>query len=897
MVTKKKKIVLIDGSSYLYRAYHALPPLTNSKGFPTGATYGILNMINKLLNEQSTEYFVVIFDAPGKTFRNDIYSEYKANRPPMPEDLRPQIKPIQRAIEAMGIPLLVIKGVEADDVIGTLSKNAVNKKMQVLISTGDKDMAQLVNENITLINTMNDQTYDRDAVKEKYEVFPEQIIDYLALMGDKADNVPGIPGVGAKTASKWLNKYNTLENLIDNANDIDGKIGEKLRANLSQLTLSKELVTIDRDVNLPLEISDLKLQPKNKKELTLIYKELELKTLYSEISEDPIKTETPQKQSLYQTILVEKDLRDWIQKCKESKIIAIDTETNSLNYIEAELIGISMAIKENEAIYIPLGHDYPNAPNQIDRSKALKLLKPILEDIKIKKIGHHLKYDAHIFARYKINLNGMEYDSMLQSYVLNSVATRHDMNSVAQLYLNRETIHFEDIAGKGAKQITFNQIDIETATSYAAEDADITFCLHNHLWQKIKENSKIENLYKKIEKPLIPILLEMEESGVLIDQGMLKQQSKELSKSLNNLEQKAFKIAKTEFNLSSPKQLQEILFEQLKIPIIKKTPKGQPSTAEDVLVELSIKHELPRIILEHRSLSKLRSTYTEKLPKQISLKTGRIHTSYHQANTATGRLSSSSPNLQNIPIKTKEGRRIRKAFISPKGYNILAADYSQIELRIMAHLSTDKSLLESFSEGQDIHKKTAAEVLAIEIDQVSSEQRRWAKAINFGLMYGMSAFGLGKQLGIGRNQAQEYIDLYFHKYPNVKSFMDTTKNNAKEKGFIETLFGRRLYLPDINSKHALRRKYAERSAINGPMQGSAADIIKIAMIDVHNWLQEEDVAARIIMQVHDELVFEVKSEIAEDTRNKIIQIMESAVSLEVPLIVDAAIGANWEEAH
>ena len=891
------KLVLVDGSSYLYRAFHALPPLTNSKGHPTGAIYGVINMINKLLHEQVTEYFVVIFDAPGKTFRNDLYSDYKANRPSMPDDLRPQIEPIHEIIKAMGLPLIMVQNVEADDVIGTLSKEAAANNMQVIISTGDKDMAQLVDQNITLINTMNDQKLDRNGVKLKFDVYPEQIIDYLTLMGDKADNIPGIPNVGAKTASKWLNKYDTLENIIDKSHEISGKIGEKLRNNINQLPLSKKLVTIDQNLNLGLKPSNLKITTKDIEKLKSNYKELELKTFYSQLSETPKKTTSKQNKTNYKSILNESDLMEWVDRCSQTKLFAIDTETNSLNYIEADLVGISLSVNENEAVYIPLAHDYPDAPIQLKIKETLSILKPLLEDEEIKKIGHHLKFDAHIFARYGIILKGMEFDSMLESYILNSVATRHGMNSVAKYYLHRETTLFEDVAGKGAKQITFNQINIETATSYAAEDADVTLCLHNHLWGEINKNPSLKNLYEKIEKPLIPILFEIEENGVLINKIMLKKQSDELLKSLNNLEDNAHKIANMEFNLSSPKQLQEVLYKKLKIPIIKKTPKGQPSTAEDVLQELSVNHELPKLILEHRSLNKLRNTYTEKLPQQISNETGRIHTSYHQAVTATGRLSSSSPNLQNIPIRTSEGRRIREAFIAPNNYSILAADYSQIELRIMAHLSSDESLLLAFSAGEDIHRKTAAEVLGIAAEKVSQEQRRWAKAINFGLMYGMSAFGLAKQLGIGRHQAQEYIDLYFEKYPKVQSFMDATKERAREQGYIETLYGRRLYLPDINSKNGLRRKYAERSAINAPMQGSAADIIKLAMIDVDRWLKDEKIAAKIIMQVHDELVLEVKSELASEVRQEITRIMESTVSLKVPLIVDAGIGNNWDEAH
>tara|TARA_B110000003_G_scaffold82027_1_gene83777 strand:+ start:55 stop:2739 length:2685 start_codon:yes stop_codon:yes gene_type:complete len=893
---KKDKLVLVDGSSYLFRAYHALPPLTNSKGFPTGAIYGVINMIKKLLEDEAATNFIVVFDAPGKTFRTDLYKEYKATRPPMPDDLKPQIEPIHEIIKAMGLPLVMVSNVEADDVIGTLSKKASNKNLPVVVSTGDKDMAQLVNKNITLINTMNHQRLDRDGVKKKFGVYPEQIIDYLALIGDKSDNVPGIPGVGAKTATKWLNEYNTLEKIIEKSNLITGKIGEKLRANIDQLPLSKKLVTIDQDLDI--KLNDYKSIPQNKASLLSLFKELELNTFYSQLSDEsePIKS-SMQISYDYTCILQMDHLNIWIEKCKNAALIAIDTETDSLNYIEAKLVGISISVTEGEAAYIPLNHNYEKVPSQLSTETVLKVLKPILESQKIKKIGHHLKFDAHIFARYGISLKGIEYDSMLESYVLNSIASRHDMHSVAKFYLNRNTIKFEEIAGKGVKQLTFDKIEIETATNYAAEDAEVTLCLHNYLWRELNKDKSLKNLYEKIEKPLIPILFEIEENGVLVDSKMLREQSNGLSISLSEIEKQAFVIAETEFNLSSPKQLQEILYNKLEIPVIKKTPKGQPSTAEEVLQELSLEHKLPKIILEHRSLSKLRSTYTEKLPQQISEKTGRIHTSYHQAITATGRLSSSNPNLQNIPIRTKEGRKIREAFIAPANNSILAADYSQIELRIMAHLSNDQTLLDAFSAGQDIHKSTAGEVLDIDTDKVSSEQRRWAKAINFGLIYGMSAFGLAKQLGIPRYQAQEYIDLYFKKYPQVQSFMDKTKEKAREYGYIETLYGRRLYLPDINSKNGLRRKYAERSAINAPMQGSAADIIKLAMIDVSKWLRSEKVPAKMIMQVHDELVLEVRSDVISDIKDEIINIMESTVSLKVPLIVDVGTGKNWDEAH
>jgi DNA polymerase-1 len=900
-----KKLVLVDGSSYLYRAYHALPPLTNSRGEPTGAVHGVLNMLAKLAKEYPIEHFAVVFDAPGKTFRDDLYAQYKANRPPMPDDLREQVQPILDAVTGMGLPLLRIEGVEADDVIGTLCRQATDAGMDVLVSTGDKDMAQLVNENVTLVNTMTATLLDREGVKNKFDVYPEQIIDYLALVGDSSDNIPGVPKVGPKTAAKWLNEYASAAGIIEHAEEIKGKVGESLRDNIEQLLLSQDLATIRQGVELPQGPKDLTRRDADKEKLTELFSHLELRTMLRKLNEVSGDAEsTPDIEPVeqgekgdYETVLTDKAFRKWLEKVGQAELVAIDTETTSLNYMRAELVGISLAVETGEAAYIPVAHDYPGAPDQLARDDVLSAMKTFLEDSNARKVGHHLKYDAHIFARYGIHLKGMAYDSMLESYVLNSVATRHDMNSVARHYLHAETIHYEDVAGKGAKQISFSQVDLEQAAPYAAEDADITLRLHERLWGSLCEIESLKKLYESIEQPLVPILFEMEETGVLIDRGMLKVQSGELAVLMLELQEKAHELAGGPFNLGSPKQLQQILFENLGLPVIRKTPKGQPSTAEDVLQELATDYELPQVILNYRSLSKLKSTYTDKLPEQICEATGRVHTSYHQAVAATGRLSSTDPNLQNIPIRTPEGRRIRQAFIAPEGNVLLAADYSQIELRIMAHLSGDSGLLKAFAEGRDIHQATAAEVFDVALDEVSKDHRRSAKAINFGLMYGMSAFGLAKQLGIGRGEAQEYIDLYFDRYPGVKAYMDDTRLNARETGFVETLFGRRLYLPEINDRNAQRRQYAERSAINAPMQGSAADIIKMAMIAVQDWLQADRVPARMVMQVHDELVFEVDEQALDPIRDRIVELMSGAASLDVPLIVDTGVGANWDEAH
>ncbi len=892
-------LVLIDGSSYLYRAFHALPALTNSQGEPTGALHGVLTMIQKLVREQQPARIAVVFDAPGKTFRDEIYADYKATRPPMPDELRSQVQPILDAVEAMGLPLLRVDGVEADDVIGTLCAQATAKGMNVLVSTGDKDLAQLVNDKVTLVYTMNDTTMNREAVKNKFDVYPEQIIDYLALVGDTSDNIPCVPKVGAKTAAKWLNLYDSADGIVEHGDEIKGKVGESLRDNVEQLRLSQQLATIRHDLELDVGVDDLESTEADTAALRELYGHFELRTLLRQLDETADEPAAPAEDDAgdYETVLSWDSFDRWLRKISAADLTAFDTETNSLDYMEAEIVGLSLAVESGEACYVPVAHDYPGAPDQLPRDEVLGKLKAFLEDADRKKVGHHLKYDAHILARYDIALAGMQYDSMLESYVLNSVATRHDMDSVARQYLGKDTIHYEDVAGKGAKQLTFNQVDLETAAPYAAEDADITLQLHTTLWEQLGEHPSLRKVYEEIEQPLVPVLLDMEETGVLVDRKMLGKQSSELAKKMAELEAQAHELAGGPFNLGSPKQLQQILFEQLELPVIRKTPKGQPSTAEDVLVELANDYELPAVIIDYRSVSKLKSTYTDKLPLQINERTGRIHTSYHQAVAATGRLSSTDPNLQNIPIRTPEGRRIRQAFVPPDGHVLLAADYSQIELRIMAHLSADEGLLKAFAKEQDVHRATAAEVFELALDEVTDDQRRSAKAINFGLMYGMSAFGLAKQLGISRGEAQEYVDLYFDRYPGVKAYMDNIRTTASEQGYVETVFGRRLYLPEINARNAQRRQYAERSAINAPMQGTAADIIKQAMIRVHDWLTNERPGARMIMQVHDELVFEVEEGKVDDVRTQVVELMNGAASLSVPLKVDAGIGMNWDEAH
>lgn len=896
MENDERPFVLVDGSSYLYRAYHALPAFTSSKGEPTGAVLGVLNMLYKLLDDFEPERIAVIFDAPGKTFRDDLYKDYKANRPPMPEDLRPQIEPLLEAIKAIGIPVLKIAGVEADDVIGTLATQASKAGITTMISTSDKDMAQLVDNKVTLINTMNDTKMNADGVRKKFGVSPKQIVDYLTLVGDSSDNIPGVPGVGPKTATKWLGEYQNLQTLEAHADEVGGKIGDRLRETLDTLPLYKELVTIVCDLTLPAELDDLKLREPDGDKLRALYEQLELRTLLRRVGD----AQTESKQNLldvdYQILFTEHELNDWLEKIEAAELVALDTETTSLDYMRAEIVGLSLAIELGKAAYIPLAHQYPGAPDQLDRDKVLKRLKPWLEG-PTKKVGHHLKYDAHVFLNYQIHLNGIAHDSMLESFVLNSTATRHDMNSVAAKYLNIETTKYEDVAGKGAKQICFDQVDIETAAHYAAEDADITLQIHQTLWPKIQAIPELERLYLDIEQPLVNVLQKMEYQGVLVDAEMLRQQSQELAEIIAETETAAHIEAEGPFNLDSPKQLREILYVRLGFPVLGKTPKGQPSTAEAILQELAAEYKLPNLILRYRALSKLKSTYTDKLPLEINADTGRIHTSYHQAVAATGRLSSSDPNLQNIPIRTQEGRKIRQAFIAPNGYQLLAADYSQIELRIMAHLSQDDGLLAAFTNDQDIHQATAAEVFGVEREEVTDSERRSAKAINFGLIYGMSAFGLARQLGIERSAAQEYVDLYFERYPGVKRYMDETRDSARERGFVSTALGRRLYLPEITSRNHQQRQYAERSAINAPMQGTAADIIKRAMLLVDKWIMDERLDARLIMQVHDELILEVPEDSAENLAQEVARIMETSVALDVRLKVEYGLGSNWDEAH
>lgn len=900
MTEKKPPLILVDGSSYLFRAFHALPPLTNSKGRPTGAVYGVINMLRKLREEYQPEHMAVIFDAKGKTFRNDMYAEYKANRPPMPDELRDQIKPLHELVEAMGFPLIIVPDVEADDVIGTYAKQAAAQNVDTLISTGDKDMAQLVNPHVTLINTMNNVMLDEKGVLEKFEVPPEAIIDYLALMGDTSDNIPGVPKVGPKTAAKWLKQYKTLDNLIAHADEIKGKVGESLREHLARLPLSRELTTIKCDVELENSIDELNLRPPQTEKLKQLYTELEFKTWLSNLSSDdgeaPARADKQAATANYETVLDKKSFQRWFARLEKAGLFAFDTETTSLDYMQARVVGVSFAVKAGEAAYVPFAHDYPGAPDQLSEQEVLGALKPLLEDKKVKKIGQNLKYDAHVLANHGIALNGIAEDTMLESYVLDSTQ-RHNMDDLALRFLGHETIHFEDIAGKGSKQLTFNEIDLEQAGPYAAEDADITLQLHEKLNAALAQEPTLQQVYREIELPLLKVLLAIERNGVKVDVTMLEKQSKQLAERMKVVEQQAYDEAGETFNLASPKQIQSIFFEKLELPVIRKTPKGAPSTAEDVLQELAVDYPLPRLILEHRSLSKLKSTYTDKLPQQVNEKTGRVHTSYNQTVAATGRLSSTDPNLQNIPIRSEEGRRIRQAFVAPQGYKMMAADYSQVELRIMAHLSEDKNLLKAFADGIDVHKATAAEVFGVALDEVQAEQRRAAKAINFGLIYGMSAFGLAKQLNIGRYEAQDYIDVYFARYPGVKSYMDKTREQAHDRGYVETVFGRRLYLPEINSRNGQRRQYAERTAINAPMQGTAADIIKRAMIAVDHALAGSKVDAKVVMQVHDELVVEVQSKDVETVADLLRTEMEQAAELKVPLVVDIGIGDNWDQAH
>ncbi|MBW8190075.1 DNA polymerase I [Neiella marina] len=914
----QQPFVLVDGSSYLYRAYHSPPHLTNSKGEATGAVYGVINMLRSLIRQYQPTHMAVVFDAKGPTFRDELYADYKAQRPPMPDDLRSQIAPLYQVIEAMGLPLIAVTGVEADDVIGTLAVQAKSAGLHTLVSTGDKDLAQLVNEDVTLINTMTDTITGPPEVVEKFGVGPELIIDYLALMGDQVDNIPGVPGCGPKTAVKWLNLHGSMQGVIDNADSVKGKIGEKLRAAVPHLPLSYELATIKLDVALDAEHTpeQLTVAAPNNSKLAELYGELEFRRWLKEVLTDDTETsndvapasdtDTEQQSepaatidtSNYRCITDAEEWQAYLKELQQSDAFAIDTETTALDYMVAELVGISLAIKPGEAVYVPLMHDYMGAPEQLDRSQVLADLQPLLLSEAHTKIGQNLKYDMNVLARYDVKFAGPLQDTMLQSYAYSSVGSRHDMDSLALKYLGHSTISFEDVAGKGAKQLTFNQIELAQAAPYAAEDADVTLQLHHHLSGQLAQVPSLQSVYQDIELPLVPVLSSIERNGVVIDDMLLSQQSTELAMRLEELKSEAYQLAGSEFNLSSPKQLQAILFEQMNLPILKKTPKGAPSTAEEVLQELALDYPLPKLILEHRSLSKLKSTYTDKLPRMINATTGRVHTSYHQAVTATGRLSSSDPNLQNIPIRTAEGQRVRQAFVAPAGFKIVAADYSQIELRIMAHLSADKGLLHAFANGLDVHKATAAEVFGVELEAVSADQRRSAKAINFGLIYGMSAFGLSKQLGIGRQQAQQYMDTYFERYPGVLEYMEGTRQQATEDGYVETLFGRRLHLPDIKARNAARKKAAERAAINAPMQGTAADIIKLAMLKVADWLaQPEQHDIKMIMQVHDELVFEVPEGKVEQVKAKLCALMEAAADLDVPLLVEAGEGDNWQQAH
>jgi DNA polymerase-1 len=927
-----RPLVLVDGSSYLFRAFYALPAsLTSPDGMQTNAIHGVLNMLDKLRKDYNPDHMAVIFDAKGKTFRNDMFPDYKATRPPMPDELRDQIEPLHQIIEAQGYPMIVMPGVEADDVIGTMSKLYDG---DVIISTGDKDMAQLVDDQISLINTMSNSFDDRQGVIDKYGVPPERIRDYLALMGDKVDNIPGVPKVGPKTAVKWLSEYGSLETIMQNADKFGGKIGENLRESLAFLPLSYELVTIKCDLELDVSPEYLSFNKENKQLLAELYQKYGFRTRLSNLqssSDTPInlssttaqndsnnadvETPLPKIEEIneldYQTVLTEEHLEEWITLLKASKLFAFDTETTSLAYIDAKIVGMSFCTKAGTAAYLPLAHDYISTPRQLDFEKTLDKLKPLLEAPTALKVGQNLKYDRSVLLNHGIELKGIRHDTMLESYVLDSVSNRHDMDTLCQKHLHHTNVKFEDVAGKGKNQLTFNQIELKDTISdngevtargaafYAAEDADMTLRLHNFFWPQLKPRKAQEQLYREIEIPLLKVLSDIERNGVLVDAEMLAKQSTELATRMNELEQDIYQASGGEFNLGSPKQIQEIFFnkDKLNLPVIRKTPKGQPSTAEDVLQELAEEHDVPRWLLEHRGLSKLKSTYTDKLPLEINPTTGRVHTSYHQAVAATGRLSSSNPNLQNIPVRNAEGRRIRQSFIAPKGYKILAADYSQIELRIMAHLSADEGLLEAFSKGKDIHRATAAEIFEIPLKKVETEQRRAAKAVNFGLIYGMSAFGLAKQLKVSRTEAAEYVTKYFQRYPGVKHYMEDTREKAKEMGYVETLFGRRLYLPDINAKNAMQRQYAERTAINAPMQGTAADIIKIAMIAVSDWLRYKETKTRMIMQVHDELVFEVAEDELKAVKKIIVERMVNAADLNVPLIVDTGIGINWDEAH
>ncbi|MDX5408323.1 MAG: DNA polymerase I [Chromatiaceae bacterium] len=917
-------LILVDGSSYLFRAYHAPPHLTNSRGEATGAIYGVVNMLKSLLKQYQPTQMAVVFDAKGPTFRNDMYSEYKAHRPPMPDDLRSQIAPLHRIIEAMGLPLLCVTGVEADDVIGTLARQASAQGRHTLISTGDKDMAQLVDEHVTLINTMTNTLLDVQGVRDKFGIGPELIIDYLALMGDKVDNIPGLPGVGEKTAAALLQGLGSIEQIyqqLDHVAELSFRGAKTMAAKLTefrqQLQLSYQLATIKTDVELPYQLDDLNIKTPDNAALAELYRECEFRRWLSEVlssGQNAAKSSTPEQGDLlaespseqantapatsYQTVLDKAAFTQMLAEIQHAQLTALDTETTSLDYMQADLVGLSFAVSPGRAWYVPVAHDYVGAPTQLSCDWVLAELKPWLEDSSKAKVGQNLKYDQSVLARYGIALRGVQFDTMLESYVLNSVAARHDMDSLALKYLGHKTVSFEEIAGKGAKQLTFNQIELEKAAHYAAEDADITLRLHQSLWPQLQQQAGLSKVLTEIEMPLVDILSRIERHGVLIDSNLLAQQSEQLASRISELEQQAYQQAGKPFNLASPKQLQEILFDQMQLPVLKKTPTGAPSTAEEVLAELALEYEFPKLITEHRGLSKLKSTYTDKLPKMLQAATGRVHTSYHQAVAATGRLSSTDPNLQNIPIRTEEGRRIRQAFIAPAGKKIVAVDYSQIELRIMAHLSQDKALLQAFANGLDIHRATAAEVFGVRLEEVSSEQRRSAKAVNFGLIYGMSAFGLAKQLGVSRNDAQQYVDRYFERFPGVLDYMERTRKQAHELGYVETLFGRRLYLPEINAQNMARRKGAERAAINAPMQGTAADIIKKAMIVVDNWIQRHSAdTVAMIMQVHDELVFEVDEAAVEQVIPELVKLMAQAATLDVPLLAEAGFGDNWDQAH
>ncbi|MBM0103938.1 DNA polymerase I [Steroidobacter sp. S1-65] len=910
----QRKLVLVDGSGYLYRAFHALPPLTNSRGEPTGAVLGVLNMLQKLRKEETPDLIAVVFDAPGKTFRDALFESYKAQRTPMPDDLRSQLQPLLDSVNALGLPCLRVDGVEADDVIGTLAQQAAAQGYDVIISTGDKDMAQLVNDRITLVNTMTGSRLNREGVKAKFDVYPEQIVDYLALVGDTSDNIPGIPKVGPKTAAKWLGEYGTLDKVVENAASITGKVGENLRAGMKELELSRKLATLDCNVKLDTPFETLRVGEPDRERLKELFTRLEFRALLRQVvggdaadeaassaspaapaaEGAPIPAPVPRN---YETVLTAAALEIWVAQLKSANVISLNLATTSAGYMQADIVGIAFSIEPGTVAYVPMSHDYPGAPAQLSRDAVLQALRPVLESEQPLKVGYDLKYKGHVLKRAGIELRGDKFDIMLESYVLNSTATKHELSAISRRYLGIDPIAYESVAGKGAKQLQLNQVGIDVATNFVAEEADLALQLHRLLWPRLEGLPALQGLYETIEQPLLPVLLRMEQAGVLLDGDLLRKQSGELATRMREIESQAYAAAGGPFSLESPKQLQEVLFGKLGLPVIRKTPTGQPSTAEDVLEELAASYELPKLIMDYRAFAKLKSTYTDKLPLQINRSTQRVHTCYQQAIAATGRLSSADPNLQNIPIRTPEGRRIRQAFVAPSGQCIVAADYSQIELRIMAHLSGDEGLLQAFGEDRDIHLATAAEVFSMTLDTVSADQRRTAKMINFGLIYGMSPFGLASRLGIERSVAAKYVDLYFQRYPGVRRYMDETRQLAHERGYVETVFGRRLYLNDINARNAGLRQAAERAAINAPMQGTAADIIKRAMIQVDHWLQQSKLPARLLLQVHDELVFEVRRDLAEDLIAHVRELMSGAAELRVPLKVDAGIGENWDEAH